>query len=93
MISLVGVSRRLKCTLRSNSYRCRARMGGMNVGEVVRHIGTTSKRLVNPKTSQFLVNYPFLVLIPSSLQLNLSFIVSKNQITHLPWKKDIDCDR
>ena len=63
------------------------------MGKGIRHVDTTSKRFVDAETGQFLVDYPFLVGIPGGLQLNISFVISKGQITHLSWKKDVHAGR
>jgi hypothetical protein len=48
----------------------------MDVGKGVCNVNAP-ERFVDTKTCQFLVDYPFLVLVPSSLQQNLSFAVSE----------------
>ena len=58
------------------------------MGKGIRHINTTSECFVDTKTRQLLVDYSFLVLVPGSLQLNLSFIVSNDWVARtFPGRK------
>ena len=67
MISLVEVRYPPRVTPNLSPYRRCPCVGGMNMGEGIRHFDTTSKRFVDTQTRQLLVDYPFLVHTPSNL--------------------------
>ena len=61
-----------------DSHRCCTCMGGVNVGKSVRNVIAT-KCPVDTQTCQLLVDHSFLVLIPSHLRLDLSFVIFETE--------------
>ena len=53
----------------------------------VRNVNATFKYLVYPETCQFLVDYSFLVLVPSNLRGNLSLVTGRVQTHTFPGRK------
>jgi riboflavin synthase len=59
----------------------------MDVVKGVRNVNAALKRLVDPKACQFLVNYSFLVVVPSNLRRNLSFVTGEIEPHTFPGRK------